>query len=200
MPEPAPPSSDWTGPRPTVTGAPVVVGAVVIGIVLLAMLASIGRRPGLASLLSQDYTAMMAGSLGPEVRISDPAALAAALAARGLPFVPRIVSLEPDFGLLGGRRHHLEARPGAAWFYRASSAELAVAEAFEGRIEDLGAADESRIEGSRALHLYRKTTQTIVCWQDGPILYTFASTLPTETVVGLAKRLAGRTTAAGTRR
>ena len=63
MPEPAPPSSDWTGPRPIVTGAPVVVGAAIVGIVLLAMFASIGRKPGLPALLSQDYTAMMAGEV-----------------------------------------------------------------------------------------------------------------------------------------
>jgi hypothetical protein len=199
MPEPAPPSSDWTGPRPIVTGAPVVVGAAIVGIVLLAMLASIGRKPGLPALLSQDYTAMMAGALHPEVQASDPVALSRALVTEGLPFAPRILSLEPDFALLGGRRHTLEARRGAAWFYRASSAELAIAEAFEGRIEDLGPADETRTEGPRTLRLYRKTTQTIVCWQDGPILYTFAATLPTETVVGLAKRLAAPAAAPGPR-
>jgi hypothetical protein len=194
MSEPAPPSSDWTGPRPLVSGAPVVIGAAVVAVALLAMVASLGRRPALPARLSQDYTAMMAGSIGPAIRERDPAALAAALGAAGVPFTPRIVSLEPEFVLLGGRRHELERREAAAWFYRASSAEQAIAEAFAGSLDELGAADETRAVDGRSLRLYRKTTQTIVCWQDGPHVYTFASTLPTETVVGLATRLAGRDT------
>jgi len=40
------------------------------------------------------------------------------------------------------------------------------------------------------LFLYRKTTQTIVCWQDGPLVYALISTLPTEQVVRLARRAA----------
>jgi hypothetical protein len=190
MSEPAPPSSDWTSPRPLVSGAPVVIGVIVIGIAVLAIVASLGRRPGLPSRLSQDYTAMMAGSIGPEIRAHDPATLASSLAAAGVPFTPRIVSLEPDLALLGGRRHEIDHRPAAQWFYRASAADLAIAEAFEGRVEDLGTPDETRPVGSRRLLLYRKTTQTIVCWQEGSQIYAFTSTLPTETVVALATRLA----------
>jgi len=190
MPEPAPPSTDWASPRPLVTGAPVVVGVIVVGVAVLAIVASLGSRPGLPSRLSQDYTAMMAGSIGAEIREHDPATLGSSLAAAGVPFTPRIVSLEPELTLLGGRRHDVDHRPAAAWFYRASAADLAIAEAFEGRVEDLGAPDETRAAGSQSLRLYRKTTQTIVCWQEGPLIYSFTSTLPTETVVQFAKRLA----------
>ena len=168
-----------------------MVGAVIVGIVLAAMFASLARRPGVASLLSQDYTAMMAGSLAAEVQTADPSTLSAALAGQGLPFAPRVIALEPDFTLLGGRLHQVEARKGAAWFYKAPSAELAIAEAFEGRLEELGPPDETRTDASRALHVYRKTTQTIVCWQEGATVYSFASTLPSETVIGLARRLLG---------
>ena len=35
-----------------------------------------------------------------------------------LGFTPRIVSLEPEFTLLGGRPHTFAGRPAAAWFYR----------------------------------------------------------------------------------
>jgi hypothetical protein len=133
---------------------------------------------------------MMAGLLAPDVQTGDPVTLASALAGQGLPFAPHIVALEPDFTLLGGRRHKLEAREGAAWFYRAPSAEMAIAEAFEGRLDELGPPDETRTDGPRPLRVYRKTTQTIACWQDGPIVYTFASTLPSEVVLRLARRLA----------
>jgi hypothetical protein len=183
--------TEWTGPRPRVTGMPVVLGAIVIGLVLVAMVASLTRRPGLASRLSQDYSAMMAGSLAAEIQTSQPDALAASLVEQGLPFVPRIVSLEPDFALLGGRRHQLEARRGAAWFYKAPSSELAIAEAFEGDVEALGPPDDTRADGPRPFRVFRKTTQTIVAWQDGGQLYVFTSTLPSEVVIGLARRLAG---------
>jgi len=191
MSEPAPTQDpgDWTGPRPRVSGTPVVIGAIVIGLVIVAMLASVTNRPGTAALLSQDYTSMMAGLLAPEVQTTDPSALASALVQQGLPFVPRIVALEPDFRLLGGRRHKVEAREAAAWFYRAPSAEMAIAEAFEGNLDELGAPDETRTDGARPMRVYRKTTQTIVCWQDGSIVYTFASTLPTEVVLRLSRRL-----------
>lgn len=66
-PEPTRDPGDWTGPRPRVSGTPVVIGAIVIGLVIVAMLASVTNRPGAASLLSQDYTSMMAGLLAPEV-------------------------------------------------------------------------------------------------------------------------------------
>jgi len=46
------------------------------------------------------------------------------------------------------------------------------------------------------LRVYRKITQTIVCWQDGGQVYVFTSTLPGEVVLGLAKRLAGAATPA----
>jgi hypothetical protein len=183
--------SEWTGPRPKVTGAPVVAGAVIIGIVLVAMFASLGKRPGVASLLSQDYSAMMAGSLAAEIQTADPATLAGTLVQQGLPFTPKIAALEPDFTLLGGRLHDIEARKGAAWFYRAASAELAIAEAFEGELDALGPPDETRSEGPRPLRVYRKTTQTLVCWQDDGQVYVFTSTLPSEVVLGFAKRLAG---------
>ena len=181
---------EWTGPRPLVSGAPVVVGAVIVGIVLLAMLASVTKRPGLAARLSEDYTAMAAGSLAAEVQTSDSAALSEALVGQGLPSAPRIVAIDPDFRLLGGRRHDHEGRRGAAWFYRAPSAELALGEAFEGRLDELGPPDEVRTDAAPELRIYRKTTQTLVCWQDGPLVHVFISTLPSEPVVRLARRQA----------
>jgi hypothetical protein len=184
-------TGDWTGPRPRVTGPSVVIGAIVLGVVLVAMLASLTNRPGLAAMISQDYSAMMAGMLAADVQTSRPDELAASLTRQGLPFVPRIATLEPDFVLLGGRRHDLEARKGAVWFYKAPSAELTIAHAFEGSLDALGPPDDTRTDGPRPFGIYRKTTQTIVTWQDEGQVYAFTSTLPSEVVLGLAKRLAG---------
>lgn len=188
-----PEAGDWTGPRPRVTGRPVVIGGVIIGVVLVAMLASLTNRPGLAAKISQDYSSMMAGQLQAEVQTSRPDTLAASLAEQGLPFVPRVAGLDPDFVLLGGRHHDMEARKGAVWFYKAPSAELAIAHAFEGQLDALGTPDDTRTDGARTYHIFRKTTQTIVTWQDGAQIYAFTSTLPGEVVIGLARRLAGAT-------
>ena len=163
-----------TGERPLVTGTPVAVGVVILGIALTAMLLSLGRAPGPASKLSQEYMRMMAGSLAPTVQSADAGALARALAGGDLGFVPRIVNLEPEFTLLGGHRHTFEGRPAA------------------GRLEDLGTPDDVRRDAGVTLLIFRKTTQTIACWQEGRLVYVFISTLPGEIVVALARRQAAR--------
>jgi hypothetical protein len=160
----------------------------ILGIALTALVMSLGRSPGLASRLSQDYMGMMAGSLAPTVRGADGATLAHALATHDLGFVPRIVSLEPEFTLLGGRRHTFEGRPAAAWFYRSRSLDSALGEAFEGRLADLGPPDDVRRDARGTLHIFRKTTQTIACWQDGRLVYVLISTVPSEVVIALARR------------
>jgi hypothetical protein len=173
-----------------VSGGPVVVGVVILGIAMAALLMSLGRTPGLASKLSQDYTAMMAGSLAPTVRDADALTLASALGRQGLGFTPRVVSLEPEFSLLGGRPHTFAGRSAAAWFYRSPSVDSALAEAFGGQLADLGPPDDTRQVGGTTLHVFRKTTQTIACWQEGPLVYAFISTIPSETVINLAGRQA----------
>jgi len=181
-------TTPWTASRPLVTGTPVIVGAAVLAVAIALLLMSLGRRPGLASQLSQDYTAMMAGSLAPTIEDADAATLARALASGDDLFRPRIVSLEPQFTLLGGRPHTFAGRRAAAWFYRSPSVDSALAEAFEGRLEDLGPPDDRRLGSGATLHIYRKTTQTIACWQEGPLVYAFISTVPSETVIALARR------------
>jgi hypothetical protein len=131
---------------------------------------------------------MIAGSLVPDVRTRHPGELTEHLHRAGLPFHAGVVSLEPEFVLVGGRRHEVRGHTAAAWFYRSTSADLALGEAFEGRLAELGSADEVRTDPAPPLHIFRKTTQTIVCWQDGPVVRVFASTLPTEQVVALARR------------
>jgi hypothetical protein len=171
-----------------VTGTPVAVGVVILAIALTVMFLSLGRAPGPASQLSQHYMGLMAGSLAPTVQGADPAVLARALGGQDLGFVPRIASLEPQFTLLGGHRHTFAGRPAAAWFYRSPSVDSALAEAFEGRLEDLGTPDDVRRDGGASLHIFRKTTQTIACWQEGRLVYVFISTLPGEVVIALARR------------
>jgi len=181
-------TGQWTSARPLVTGTPVFVGAAVLGLAVAALLMSLGRTPGLASKLSQDYTSMMAGSLAPTVHDRNAATLAHALARQDLGFTPRIVSLEPEFALLGGSPHTFAGKRAAAWFYRSPSVDSALAEAFEGRVEDLGSPDDMRQEAGVTLRIFRKTTQTIACWQEGPLVYAFISTVPGQTAVALARR------------
>ena len=131
---------------------------------------------------------MMAGSLAPTVQDADPATLAHALARQDVGFTPRIVSLEPEFTLLGGRPHTFAGKPAAAWFYRSPSVDSALAEAFEGRLEDAGSSRRLRQDQGVTLRIFRKTTQTIACWQEGPLVYAFISTVPGETAIALARR------------
>jgi hypothetical protein len=181
-------AGQWTSARPLVSGAPVFVGAAIVGLAVAAALMSLGRTPGLASKLSQDYTSMMAGSLAPTVQDADAATLARALARQDLGFTPRIVSLEPEFALLGGSLHTFAGKRAAAWFYRSPSVDSALGEAFEGRVEDLGPPDDVRQDARVTLRIFRKTTQTIACWQEGPLVYAFISTVPGETAIALARR------------
>ena len=164
-----------------------------VGIVLLAMVASMTRRPGVAALLSQDYTSMMAGLLAPEVQTGDAAVLTSALAEQGLRFAPRIVTLEPDFTLLGGRRHLVEAREGAAWFYRAASAEMAIAEAFEGRLDELGAPDDTRTERTRRCACTARPLRPSCAGRTAARVHVAHRRCQGEVVVRLAKRLAETT-------
>jgi hypothetical protein len=178
----------WNGSRPLVSGAPVVIGVVVLLLAVTALVLSLGRAPGLPAKLSQEYTSMMAGSLVPTVESSDAAALVREIVAVGATVTPRIVSLEPDFTLLGGRPHTVAGRPAAAWFYRSRSVDSALGLAFEAHLADLGPPDDIRQHAGTTLHVFRKTTQTIVCWQEGPLVYAFISTIPSEVVIALARR------------
>ena len=168
------------------------MGAVILGLAVAALLMSLGRTPGLASKLSQDYSAMMAGSLAPTVQDADAPTLAHALASEPPGVAPRVVSLEPEFTLLGGRRHRFGGRTAAIWFYRSKAVDSVLAEAFEGRLVDLGQPDDTRQNDPVTLHVFRKTTQTIACWQEGPLVYALISTIPSETVITLARRHAAR--------
>ena len=65
---------------------------------------------------------------------------------------------------------------------------MVLVEAFPAPLAELGASDDRRVDRPPELFLYRKTTQTIVCWQEGRLVYALISTLPTEQVVRLARR------------
>jgi hypothetical protein len=178
----------WAGPRPLVRGIPVIVGAVLVGITLLALVFVLTRSPDLPSRVSAHYVDMMAGSLSPALETADPAALAGGLAREGL--APRVVSLAPDFTLIGGVVHQLEERPVAAWFYRNAQADMVLVEAFPGSLDALGEPDEVRADRVPALHMFRKMNQTLVFWQEDRLVYALITTAPSERVIALARRLA----------
>jgi hypothetical protein len=181
--------TDWTGARPRVTGAPVVIGAVLIGLVVVVITVTLTRSPDIVAKLSLDYVSMMAGQLVPEHEERDPQALAGWFGSH-LPARPRIEALDPDFTLLGGRRHTVDGRQAAAWFYESPTADRAIAEAIDLRLADMPEPDETRSGTGPPLHVYRKQTQTLVVWEEGGLVYVFISTLPGERVIALARRLA----------
>jgi hypothetical protein len=182
----------WTGSRPIVSGPPVVIGIAVIAIAIGVIAATLGRSPGLPAALSQAYSALMAGTLTPEIRVTDPSALAARLRDAGAGFAPRIVPLEPELSLIGGQLRDLQGRPAAAWIYEAPDRERMLGIAFRGTVADLGEPDDMRPDPPPALQIYRKMTQTIVCWQEGDLVYSVITTLPSERVIALARRAATR--------
>jgi hypothetical protein len=157
---------------------------VVLAVAIVSVLVTLGRDPGMPAKLADQYTAVMAGSLTADVRTSNPDELGEALARAGVPFTPRVARLEPALVLTGGRRHEVAGRAAAAWLYETPGKDVALVQAFQGRLDELGAPDERR-EG---LLIFRKITQTLACWQEGSLVYVFSSTLPGETVIGLARR------------
>jgi len=182
----------WSGTRPLVQGPPLVIGAVVALAALVVLVVALTRDPGVASRLAAHYVALMAGALSPDIPLDDPAALSAALARAGAGFTPRIGSLEPQFTLLGGDVHELDGQPIAAWFYRDNRADMLLAEAFAGTLDVLGEPDDVRRDREPALHIVRKTNQTIVFWQEETLVYVLIATLPGERTVTLARRLSAR--------
>ena len=174
--------------RPLVSGTPVVVGLVVLAVAIVSVLVTLGRDPGMPAKLAEQYTAVMAGSLTADVRTSNPDELSEALARAGVPFTPRVAGLEPALVLTGGRRHEVAGRPAAAWLYETPGKDVALVQAFQARLDELGAPDARRDGDGRELLIFRKITQTLACWQDGSLVYVFSSTLPGETVIGLARR------------
>jgi hypothetical protein len=166
---------------------PVVIGGIVIAVVLVIMASTVTRGPGFTAKLSQEYTSLMAGSLAPDLAFHDPEQLASALERAGLPFRVRIPSLGPTLRLAGGRVSEVHGHRAAAWIYRSEAADSVLGEAMQASVNDLGPPDERRSDSHRPLALYRKMTQTLVCWQEGPLLYVIVSTLPSEQVVALAR-------------
>jgi hypothetical protein len=165
----------------------------VLAVAIVSVLATLGRDPGMPARLADQYTAVMAGSLTADVRTSNPDELSEALARAGVPFTPRVARLEPALVLTGGRRHEVAGRPAAAWLYETTGRDVALVQAFQGRLDELGPPDERR-EGDGGLLIFRKITQTLVCWQEGSLVYVFSSTMPGETVIGLARRHAAAAT------
>jgi hypothetical protein len=186
---PPPEGSEWTGPRPRVGRGPAIVGAAIIALALLVILATLTRSPDIVAQLSQDYVAMMAGRLEPAILERDPQLLGEALSAN-LPDALRVPALDPEFQLRGGRSHEVDGRRAAVWFYEAPHAELALAEAVDVPLSALPEPDETRPGPGPLLRIYRKQTQTVVAWQEGALVYVFISTLPGEQVIALARRMA----------
>ena len=172
-----------------VTGTPVVIGAVILGVAVAVLLMSLGRTPGprveaVAGLHGHDGGFARADRAGR--RRADAGACARERARSG--FTPRIVSLEPEFTLLGGRPHTFAGRPGRGLVLPLAGGGLGPGRGVRGRLEDLGPPDDTRQDGGVTLHIFRKTTQTIACWQEGPLVYAVISTIPSETVIALARR------------
>lgn len=180
----------WSGPRPLVSGTPVIVG-LVGALVLVGVLGFLlTREPGLAARISTHYVDTMAGELTPRIRSRQPEAIARGLADAGLPFTPRVIALDPDLELVGGAVHDVSGRPVGAWFYRNTHAETVLVEAFRGTLDELGEPDQTRADRDPPLHVFHKASQTLLFWQEESLVYVLVSTLPAERASALARRLA----------
>jgi hypothetical protein len=183
-------AADGDAPRPLVRGIPVVLGAAGVLLAAIVLIIVVSRDPGPVADVAADYVAMMAGTLVAEHAIGDPVALSRALAQPQLAFAPRIASLRPEFALTGGAPHAFRGRPAAVWFYRDARSEMVLGEAFVGTLAELGTPEHVRSDRAPALHVFYKNTQTLVFWQEGPLVYALVATLPSERTIRLARRLA----------
>ena len=182
----------WSGPRPLVSGTPVIVGVVAALVIVGVLVFLLTRDPGLAARVSAHYVDTMAGELTPRILSRQPEALARGLADAGLPFTPRVVALDPDLELVGGAVHDVSGRPVGAWFYRNTRADTVLVEAFRGKLDELGEPDQTRAERDPPLYVFHKASQTLLFWQEEGLVYVLVSTLPAERAAALARRLASR--------
>jgi anti-sigma factor RsiW len=173
--------------RPLASSRPILFVVLVGAAAIAAAIASILRHPGIPALIAEDYMRVAGGVLVPDVRATDPFALAESLRARQASLAARVPALtDAGYELAGGAVRPIDDRPGIIAIYRNRPLDLVVFHAYHGRVSELLGTPEVREDRGRVYAVHRKSTNILVFWQEGPIVMVLTSSLPVEQVLKLA--------------
>lgn len=178
--------------RPLAEARPFVIvaalGALAVGVVVVLLL----RDPGMPAHVNEDYMRVAGQVLRVELPLTDAPALSAALRDH-FPhpvIVPALADLR--YELDGGAMSALGGRPAAVAIFHNDRRDLLVWHAYEGQVSELPMTADVREQDGRLYYLHRKTTNTLVFWQDGPVVLCVTSSLPSEQVYEIALKAAAR--------
>lgn len=172
-------------PRPFL----IVAGFGVAALLILAVL--MFRDPGMPAHVNEDYMRVAGRVLRADLPLQEPAALSAALRDRfAQPVdVPALAGVQ--YTLEGGTVTALGRRPAALAIFHSDRRDLLVWHAYEGTVTDLPATADVRERDGRQYFVHRKATNTLVFWQNGPLVECVTSGLPSEQVFQVALTAAG---------
>lgn len=178
--------------RPLAEARPFIIvgtlGAIAVGIVLVMLFVD----PGMPAHVNEDYMRVAGRVLQVELPLADPQALSAALRER----FPRPVTVpslaDLQYALDGGALSDLGGRPAVVAIFHNDRRDLLVWHAYEGQVSELPSTPDVRDRDGQRYYVHRKTTNTLVFWQNGPIVECVTSSLPSEQVFEIALKVAAR--------
>jgi hypothetical protein len=178
--------------RPLAEPRPFVIVAGLGAVALLILVALMFRDPGMPAHVNEDYMRVAGRILRADLPLQDPAALSAALRDRFAQPVDVPALADVQYTLEGGTVTTLGRRPAALAIFHSDRRDLLVWHAYEGAVSDLPSTSDVRERDGRRYFVHRKSTNTLVFWQNGPVVECMTSGLPSEQVFEIALAAAGR--------
>jgi anti-sigma factor RsiW len=165
--------------------APALAAAAMLAV---AVLVTRSPRPlALPAQAARDYEAIVRGTARLEVTATDATELERFFAGRGLGFRVRVLDLDMmGFALEGGSVEPFGGRPGVVYVYRNAAGDRLVCRMYAGRLEDVPPTPDTRERDGFRFLVFREGAQTVVFWQEGPVICVLVGSLPSEEVVALA--------------
>lgn len=161
---------------------------VAVGVVLaVTTVVLLSRNSDIPASVARDFDAWRDGALALDLRTSDPVALEAHFAERGLNFRTRVLDLGMmRYRLVGGAVHAVGVHRSALFVYEGPEGRSLVCEMYEGRLSELPAPASIREHGGLTFRVYERNGRTLVFWEEGPVICVLTSDMPMEEVVQLA--------------
>ena len=154
----------------------------------LALVIILLRREGsLPAAAARDFARVRSGALAVGLSTENPAVLESYFVQQRLPFRTRVFDLAMmGYRLDGGRVHAVAGRQSALFVYWSADGRLLVCEMYEGTMNDLPRALETRRHGEFEFHIYQRGNRTIVFWQEGSVTCVLVGDAAPEEVIQLA--------------
>lgn len=149
--------------------------------------------PDLPAAAAADFTALRDGTLRLTFESDAPLALERFFAERGIDFPTRVFDLGMmGYRLTGGQDHRIAGRRSALYAYAGSDGSRVVCQMYEGSLDELPPAADTREHDGIVFRVYRTGGITLVFWQEGDVVCVLASDGEAEALVLLAYAKAER--------